>query len=195
MDEPTNHLDLASSESLAESLSEYDGTLIFVSHNRSLVRRLATRIWNVEGGRVETYGGTLDEYMYSCRLRLEAAEAAATVPPGVPAVAAAAAPAAAGREDDKARKRREAEERQRRAKTLGPIQQRIAQLEERIGELEAAQKERGQTLADPAVYAEAARRNALLGEYQDAQRKLEELTARWEAAQEELAAAERGLAD
>ncbi|MEE9382272.1 MAG: ABC-F family ATP-binding cassette domain-containing protein [Nannocystaceae bacterium] len=63
MDEPTNHLDLESSESLAESLKSYDGTLIFVSHNRSFVRQLATRIWNVAGGTVETYPGTLDEYL------------------------------------------------------------------------------------------------------------------------------------
>src|SRR6185436_6060866 len=65
MDEPTNHLDLESSESLARSLTTFDGTLVFVSHNRSLVRTLATRIWNVEGGGVETYPGTLDEYLYS----------------------------------------------------------------------------------------------------------------------------------
>src|SRR5690606_35074708 len=63
MDEPTNHLDLESAESLAESLTTYDGTLLFVSHNRSFVRRLATRIWNVEDGKVETYPGTLDEYI------------------------------------------------------------------------------------------------------------------------------------
>ena len=74
MDEPTNHLDLGSSESLAESLAAYDGTLLFVSHNRSFVRRLATRIWNVEDGKVEVYPGTLDEYMYRCRMRQELAE-------------------------------------------------------------------------------------------------------------------------
>ena len=42
MDEPTNHLDLASSEALAQSLTTFDGTLVFVSHNRSLIRTLAT---------------------------------------------------------------------------------------------------------------------------------------------------------
>ena len=52
MDEPTNHLDLDSAEALAESLTSYDGTMLFVSHNRSFVRRLATRIWNVEDGHV-----------------------------------------------------------------------------------------------------------------------------------------------
>ena len=59
MDEPTNHLDLESSESLARSLTDYDGTLVFVSHNRSLIRAVATKIWNVEDGQVETYPGTL----------------------------------------------------------------------------------------------------------------------------------------
>jgi ATP-binding cassette subfamily F protein 3 len=72
MDEPTNHLDLQSSESLAESLAELDGALVFVSHNRSLIRTVATKIWNVENGQVETYPGTLDEYMYSCQLRRDA---------------------------------------------------------------------------------------------------------------------------
>lgn len=71
MDEPTTHLDLQSNESLTESLSTYDGTLIFVSHNRSLVRRLATRIWDVAEGRVETYPGTLDEYLEFHKRRRE----------------------------------------------------------------------------------------------------------------------------
>ena len=74
MDEPTNHLDLASSEALAQSLTTFDGTLVFVSHNRSLIRTLATRIWNVADGHVETYPGTLDEYMYSQAQRLAGKE-------------------------------------------------------------------------------------------------------------------------
>src|SRR5690606_18469772 len=77
MDEPTNHLDLESSESLAESLTTYDGTLLFVSHNRSFVRRLATKIWNVHDGTVEIYPGSLDEYLASARERGRALEAVA----------------------------------------------------------------------------------------------------------------------
>ena len=57
------YLDLKDSyKSLAEALSTYDGTLVFVSHNRSFVRALATRIWNVNGGKVEDYPGSLDDY-------------------------------------------------------------------------------------------------------------------------------------
>jgi len=206
MDEPSNHLDLESSEQLAESMSGYDGTMVFVSHNRGLVRRLATRIWNVSGGAVETYAGTLDEYMDTCRRRLEetretretrdepAAERGAATANGVTDGAAADGGSRKSRADERARKRREAEERRRRNARLGPITSRIGQLEQRIGEIEKAQSERGAALSDPAVYADERRRRQLLGEFQEAQAKLEELTARWESSHEELAAIESELA-
>src|SRR5205814_1634675 len=50
MDEPTNHLDLDSSERLVEALKEYGGTLVFVSHNRSFINQLATKVWDVRDG-------------------------------------------------------------------------------------------------------------------------------------------------
>ena len=65
MDEPTNHLDLQSCEALVDALGSYDGTLLFVSHNRGFIRRLATKIWNVSEGSLEIYPGTLDDYMTS----------------------------------------------------------------------------------------------------------------------------------
>ncbi len=195
MDEPTNHLDLASSESLAASLGTFDGTLVFVSHNRSLIRTLATKIWNVEDQRVEVYPGTLDEYMYSMAQRRIAVATAETAPRRDPrgAAPAAAATAAKSRDDDKARKRREAEARQKRSVKLGPLEKTVAQLEDRIAQLEAEQKARSAELADPSVYDEAARRNRLLSEYQAASDKLEELTARWEAAMAALEAAKAEL--
>ena len=198
MDEPTNHLDLASSESLAQSLKTYDGTLVFVSHNRSLIRQLATRIWNVEDGKVETYPGTLDEYMYSQAQRRQALVEAEEGKDGKDASkksAAAAAAAAKRKEEDRARKRREAEQRQKRSATIGPLEKQVAQLEERIATLEAEQKIRSAELSDPTVYDDAARRNKLLADYQSASDKLEELTARWEAAIAALEAAKAELGD
>jgi len=184
MDEPTNHLDLASSEALAASLSTYDGTLVFVSHNRSLIRTLATRIWNVEDGRVETYPGTLDEYMYSQAQRRSGNDHP------VKAVAAAPKP----KEDDKARKRREAEERQKKTAKLGPLEKQVAQLEERIAALEAEQKVRSAELSDPGVYDDSARRTKLLNDYQSASDKLDELNGRWEKSMAELESARAKLA-
>jgi ATP-binding cassette subfamily F protein 3 len=192
MDEPTNHLDLESSESLCEALKEYDGTLVFVSHNRSLVRNLASKIWNVENQAVDVYPGSLDEYLYSMAQRRM--EVAATGAAAVGSLRAAAAPAKTmSREDDKARKRKEAEARQKRSARLGPLEKKVAQLEERIAELEPAQAKRSVDLANPDVYADEARRNKLLSEYQQAAEKLEELIARWEASQAELETAKAAL--
>jgi ATP-binding cassette subfamily F protein 3 len=208
MDEPTNHLDLESSESLAESLTTYDGTLLFVSHNRAFVRRLATKIWNVHDGTVEIYPGTLDEYLASARLRGQALEAVADGKAGPTkqprsAVAArpqqvagqqamgtpAQSPADGGKRDrgnDRDRKRQEADERARQSKRLKPLQRKVAELEARIAELEDAQKQRSVELADPNVYGDDARRTKLLDDYQDAASKLEELGGRWELATMEL---------
>jgi len=216
MDEPTNHLDLESADSLARSLSTFDGTLVFVSHSRSLIRTLATRIWNVEEGGVEVYPGGLDDYLYSCSLRRKetvvtggkqkasspiaiaaaaagkAAPVAAKVAPA--AVAPNAADSARAREDEKARKRREAEERQQRGKTLGPLEKKVTELEERITKLETAQSARSAELADPAVYADDERRKQLLRDFQTDQEKLDDLTTRWESAAKELESARAKLA-
>ena len=194
MDEPTNHLDLESSESLCAALKEYDGTLVFVSHNRSLVRNLASKIWNVEHQAVDVYPGSLDEYLYSMAQRRM--EVAATGAAAVGSLrSGAAAPAKLlSREDDKARKRKEAEARQKRSLTLGPLEKKVAQLEERIAELEPAQAKRSEELADPTVYADESRRNKLLTEYQQAAEKLEELIARWEASLAELETVKAAMA-
>ena len=71
MDEPTNHLDLESAELLAEALAEYEGTMVFVSHNRSFIDRLATRIWEIDDGKIHVYPGNLTEYMAHLAVRRE----------------------------------------------------------------------------------------------------------------------------
>ncbi|TNF24808.1 MAG: ABC-F family ATP-binding cassette domain-containing protein [Deltaproteobacteria bacterium] len=63
LDEPTNHLDLEGIEALATGLSDYDGTLIFVSHDRWFVSRIATRIIEISEGGVEDFRGTYDEFL------------------------------------------------------------------------------------------------------------------------------------
>jgi ATP-binding cassette subfamily F protein 3 len=184
MDEPTNHLDLDSIEALAESLTSYDGTLVFVSHNRSFVRRLATRIWNVEDGRVETYPGTLDEYMDSCRRRQAGAEAPAPKPQ--PAKAQKREPRASN-EDDKARKQREAEARKKQAR-VKQLSAEVERYEREIAAIEAAQAERSTALADPEVYADKARSQTLIEAFKTGHKELDLLQARWERALTELEA-------
>ena len=203
MDEPTNHLDLESSESLAETLAHYDGSLIFVSHNRSFIRRLATKIWNVADGRVEEYPGTLDEYMHCVAARGEEEQPA----PGTrtdridsPAPLAKDERVAVDKRSDtvrkgsrsehKARKREEADRRRSRAKKLGPLQKKISAIEAEIEVVEAEQKQRSTALADPEVYADHARKAHLLDAYTEAAERLDDLTASWEVKSAELEALE-----
>jgi ATP-binding cassette subfamily F protein 3 len=69
LDEPTNHLDLDSKEVLLDALADYGGTLIFVSHDRYFVERLATKIVEVGGGRATLYPGTYTEFLWHKQAR------------------------------------------------------------------------------------------------------------------------------
>lgn len=62
LDEPTNHLDMFSTSVLAESLENYEGSILFVSHDRTFISRVANKIWWIEDGKIREYAGTYDEY-------------------------------------------------------------------------------------------------------------------------------------
>src|SRR5262245_19341752 len=87
LDEPTNHLDLDSKDVLLEALEDFGGTLIFVSHDRYFVDKLATKIIAVGHGGIEVYPGTYEQFLWSRTERAAGAtEAKAkTVPQGKPA--------------------------------------------------------------------------------------------------------------
>ncbi|MEZ4271144.1 MAG: ABC-F family ATP-binding cassette domain-containing protein [Myxococcota bacterium] len=187
MDEPTNHLDLLASERLAEALKSFDGTLVFVSHNRSFLRQLATRIWNVAQGDVETYPGSLDEYMQAAVVQREPTSTANTVTAHEPKTNGQLNKGP--REDPKARKRREAQLRQ----TLAPLRRRVAELETQITRIEALQKERSEKLADVSFYAQAEQSAEVTRAYQEDATRLDSLATQWEAAQTELEKKEANL--
>ena len=65
MDEPTNHMDMESIESLNMALELFEGTLIFVSHDREFVSSLATRIIEIRDNQIVDFHGTYDEYLKS----------------------------------------------------------------------------------------------------------------------------------
>ena len=63
LDEPTNHLDIQSREWIEEAVEEYEGNLLFVSHDRYFIDRFATRIWMLEDGHITDFKGTYQEYL------------------------------------------------------------------------------------------------------------------------------------
>jgi ATP-binding cassette subfamily F protein 3 len=177
MDEPTNHLDLQTSEALTEALATYDGTLLFVSHNRAFIRRLATRLWVVHDGGVESYPGTLDDYLWSCQQR-----------DVVPATATAIKPVAQkrSRQARKEQRRKEAELRAKQNQGVKPLEKRVGELEQIIANFERQIAEHNEELSNPEVYDEAERRDTLLREVQEAQAELDRSFAEWTESNEKL---------
>ena len=185
MDEPTNHLDLETTEALTEALSTYDGTLLFVSHNRAFIRQLATKLWVVHDGMVESYAGTLDDYIWSCQDREIA-----------PATDAAIRPVAQkkGRQARKEERRKAAELRTRRNQQLRPLEERVHELEESIARLERLVADHNEELSRPEIYDDAERRDELLQGVREAQKDLEQAFEEWTETQQQLEALHSELA-
>jgi len=118
LDEPTNHLDMRAKDVLLEALSKYTGTVVFVSHDRYFIDKLATRVFEIGDGRVEVYPGNYEDYRWrkgggAMRLQEAVAATPAVVQPMNGNGAAAADP---------------------KSKRLNPIKRK--QMEERVRELE-----------------------------------------------------------
>jgi ATP-binding cassette, subfamily F, member 3 len=71
LDEPGNHLDVESVEALAEALISYSGTVIFTSHDRHFMHRVATHVVEVRAGKVASYPGNFDEYVYRVQSEID----------------------------------------------------------------------------------------------------------------------------
>jgi len=177
MDEPTNHLDLQTTEALTDALATFDGTLLFVSHNRGFIRRLATKLWVVHDRQVESYHGTLDDYLWSCQERDIA-----------PATETAVKPESQKkrRHARKERRRRDAELRAEQNRELKPLEKRVNTLEKRIAGLEKAVAKHTQDLSKPELYDDATKRDLVIREMQAAQAELERSLEEWGEAHEKL---------
>jgi ATP-binding cassette subfamily F protein 3 len=179
LDEPTNHLDIASSEALIRALEAFEGTMLFVSHNRSFANQLATACWEVKDGGILPFPGNLDDWLYHQERLAVAGDGAAEE-------------AGTGRSDrpagERGRRRQEAEARNARYRLEKPVRDEIARLEARIAELEGKERDATAALADPALYQDFARAKPWIEAQRAAKEELAGLYARWEGLQEELEA-------
>ena len=194
MDEPTNHLDIISSEILIDALTDFKGTLLFVSHNQSFVNRLATKIWDIKDQGMLEYPGTLTEYFRHLE-RVEEDRLSAAGEKKNDQALPKESDSQSGAVTRKMIRKEKAEKRHLVATTLKPIQDNLRELEERIDSLENRKAELEKLLADPEIFKDKNKGVPLLNEYGEVRKTLEGLMAKWEYQQEELEAAKKEIGD
>ncbi len=162
LDEPTNHLDLQSRQFLEEVLGEYEGTLLFVSHDRYFIDRLATKVWAVEQGTLIPYLGNYTEYRTRRQQIVQTATATVVKKPSVESTKAASPAKNAGKKGAKVKVR-----------TVEDVEREIEKAEMRVKEIETA-------LEQAALQADAAQLTQLTSDYEQAKAAVEQLMSEWE---------------
>jgi ATP-binding cassette subfamily F protein 3 len=134
LDEPTNHLDLRAKDVLLEALVKYTGTVVFVSHDRYFIDKLATRVFEIGDGKVEIYPGNYEDYLW--RKQGRAVVSAETPKPSVSAPAASTSSVSPGGpvNGHRAPATEAAEAAEGKGKRLNPIKRQ--QMEDRLHEIE-----------------------------------------------------------
>ena len=181
LDEPTTHLDMGSIDTLIEALSQFNGTMVFISHDVHFIRKIASHVIHVEQGKLRHYPGPYDYYLE--KTGQQAARAAETsLTNGSPVKV----PDGAKREDAKTRKRREAEARQALSKKRKSQQAVIDKSEVRISSLEKRQGEIAGLLEQPETYSAGGQAQQLNRELMEINDELEQLNDRWSVAVDAL---------
>ncbi|MEX2224086.1 MAG: ABC-F family ATP-binding cassette domain-containing protein [Candidatus Rokuibacteriota bacterium] len=213
MDEPTNHLDLASKEVLEAALSGFTGTIVFISHDRYFINRIATQVVEVARGQLTTYLGTYDDYLARKAIPAEPPPAqSATTPVAGPRSAApkrgpageasvrgssreSAAGGSAGAISGPPHKKSFKNETQDSKKTskavdreIKAIKLRLGAVETQIHELEARQQEIGLALADPDLYRDGQKAREIAQSRKDTEARVAWLMKEWEDLSQRLSA-------
>jgi ATP-binding cassette, subfamily F, member 3 len=205
MDEPTNHLDLASKEILEAALSGFTGTIVFISHDRYFINRIATRVVEVDRGRLTTYLGSYDDYL----THKVTAEQPSTAPERSAAPKRSTAPKAPPSNETSVRSSRVSADGGSAGAISGPphktslkketvdsttgrkpskhldreiksIKARLGAVETQIHELEARLQEIGLALADPDLYRDGERARDIAQARRDTEERVAWLMKEWE---------------
>ena len=172
LDEPTNHLDIMSKEILEDALNGYEGTILYVSHDRYFINRTAHRILDLTEGQFVNYVGNYDYYLEKHDTVMAAIEA--SVPQSADADNTVAAKVAESevKLDWKAQKEEQARLRKK-ENDLKKCEEQIARLEARVSEIDTE-------MSDPAIGTQVAKLQELSKEQAACQEQLEKLYEQWE---------------
>ena len=172
LDEPTNHLDIMSKEILEDALNGYEGTILYVSHDRYFINRTAHRILDLTEGQFVSYVGNYDYYLEKHDTVMAAIEANAPQNADADNTIAAKAAESEVKLDWKAQKEEQARLRKK-ENDLKKCEEKIAELEARISEIDTE-------MSDPAIGTQVAKLQELSKEQTTCQEQLEKLYEQWE---------------
>ena len=172
LDEPTNHLDIMSKEILEDALNGYEGTILYVSHDRYFINRTAHRILDLTEGQFVSYVGNYDYYLEKHDTVMAAIEANAPQNADADSAVAAKATESEVKLDWKAQKEEQARLRKK-ENDLKKCEEKIAELEARISEIDTE-------MSDPTIGTQVAKLQELSKEQTSCQEQLEKLYEQWE---------------
>lgn len=184
LDEPTNHLDPASVDMLTDALSDFPGTIIFISHDPTFLARVCTRVIEIEEGKARSFSGDYEYYLWKKAQEIESIKESSDDLKG----------ADRGKSDGPTRAmasqapaKSSAGDRRDLNKTQARLEKQVARAEAEIAECETKIKARDLELADPSLYKEKSTMwSDLQIEYDGWKKDLVRLTARWETLSAEL---------
>jgi len=190
LDEPTNHLDPASVDVLTDALTDFPGTIIFISHDPTFLTRISTRIVEIEDGKARNFFGDYEYFLWKKAQEFESIkenseELGASQPKQAGPTKAMAT---------QSQPKSSAGDRRDLNKAQARLEKQVARAESEIAEQENKIKERDLLLADPALYQDFAKWNGLHQEQDGWKKELERLTARWESLSAELSDVKQKLA-
>jgi ATP-binding cassette subfamily F protein 3 len=190
MDEPTTHLDMASIDALVAALTEFTGTLLFISHDVYFIRALATKVLHVNAGQLTPYAGDYDYYLEKTKSASARVALTAQLTNGRPTERViAVGREEAGRPNQKERRQQAADSR----KVIADQKKRVGTLESFISSLEKRQLALTAELELPETYTKARRVNEINQELKQVSRDLEAKSTEWESASHKLSEMEAAV--
>jgi ATP-binding cassette subfamily F protein 3 len=191
LDEPTNHLDPASVDVLTDAMTEFPGTIIFISHDPTFLTRIATRVVEVEEGVARNFFGDYEYYLWKKAQEFDSIKETSDDLAGTQQAKSAAPTRALA---NQTQPKSTAGDRRDLGKTQARLEKQVGRAESEIAEMETKIKTRDQELADPALYQDFSKWNTLHLEHDGWKKELERLTARWESLTAELEGVKEKLA-